>query len=220
MLPALGVQLVAIGTYVYLLGVLAYGRPPSPLHPPPREATPLTTAGSRGGEVAWLACLSVVLLYPLAALVAPSAVLTGPLSVSWAGSTGLQVAGILLITFGGALAGWAFRSLGRYTTVELRISPDHTVIQGGPYARIRHPMYTAAILLGAGIALAFLSWVVGVLVLVIAVLARYRALTEERMFLSSPSVGSEYRAYAQRTGRFLPSGGRAGGGRPRRPPDS
>ncbi|GJJ06121.1 hypothetical protein Clacol_000310 [Clathrus columnatus] len=40
---------------------------------------------------------------------------------------------------------WCFRTLGRFFTLELVIRPDHKIVQSGPYAIVRHPSYTGAL---------------------------------------------------------------------------
>ncbi|KAF4562916.1 hypothetical protein EYR36_003349 [Pleurotus pulmonarius] len=67
------------------------------------------------------------------------------------------------------LCGWAlnlagtlfrvacYRALGRQFTFELSIRADHRLVTTGPYALVRHPSYTCAILSGVGALLAHLS---------------------------------------------------------------
>ncbi|KAF9553110.1 hypothetical protein CPC08DRAFT_698048 [Agrocybe pediades] len=50
-----------------------------------------------------------------------------------------------------ALRVWCFRSLKRFFTYEITIQKSHKLIQTGPYAYVRHPSYTAQILLTAGV---------------------------------------------------------------------
>lgn len=41
---------------------------------------------------------------------------------------------------------WCYRALGNYFTFELAVRPNHKLITTGPYAFVRHPSYTAAML--------------------------------------------------------------------------
>lgn len=50
------------------------------------------------------------------------------------------------------------RWLGRFWTAEAALQPDHQVVDRGPYATVRHPIYTAAIGLYLGTALVFAAW--------------------------------------------------------------
>jgi protein-S-isoprenylcysteine O-methyltransferase Ste14 len=77
------------------------------------------------------------------------------------------------------------------------------IVTHGAYARIRHPFYAAFLLGLAGAAIALphpgtaIAFVYGVAIL------NATAAREERRLLAS-SFGAEYRAYVDRTGRFLP----------------
>ena len=70
----------------------------------------------------------------------------------------LMVAGALL-TLAGVVGTFACRRwLGRFWTAEAALQPDHRVVDQGPYARVRHPIYSAAIGLYLGTALVFAAW--------------------------------------------------------------
>lgn len=111
------------------------------------------------------------------------------------------------VGFGVGLAGlalwtWVQAALGRQWSAQLQTRSGHRLITTGPYARVRHPMYTAMLGFGLGLALVTANWVfVGLAVLVVLGLVA-RAPREERMMLEQ--FGEEYRAYTQRTGRFFP----------------
>jgi protein-S-isoprenylcysteine O-methyltransferase Ste14 len=84
----------------------------------------------------------------------------------------------------------------RYAAATIRVEEGQPVVSTGPYALVRHPMYSAAIVLLASIPLALGSWL-GLLWLVpfSAVLA-WRLLNEER-FLRQNLPG--YAEYTQKT---------------------
>jgi protein-S-isoprenylcysteine O-methyltransferase Ste14 len=68
-----------------------------------------------------------------------------------------------------------------YAASNVRVEANQTVIDSGPYAYVRHPMYAAAIWLFVGIPLALGSWwSIGLIVLVVPVLL-WRLLDEERI---------------------------------------
>jgi len=46
---------------------------------------------------------------------------------------------------------WCFRSLQKFFTYEITIQSSHKLIQTGPYRYVRHPSYTAQILLTGGV---------------------------------------------------------------------
>jgi protein-S-isoprenylcysteine O-methyltransferase Ste14 len=106
-----------------------------------------------------------------------------------------------------ALALWVFRrahkDLGRNWSITLEIRAEHKLVSTGLYSVIRHPMYTAFLLMGLGQALLLANWVAGLAGLLgFAILFFLRVGKEERMMLET--FGSEYRAYMQRTKRLIP----------------
>ncbi|MFT2214333.1 protein-S-isoprenylcysteine O-methyltransferase [Rhizobium giardinii] len=106
-----------------------------------------------------------------------------------------------------ALAMWVFRrthkELGRNWSVTLEIRDRHELVCGGPYALIRHPMYTSFLLMGFGQAFLLSNWIAGPAGIVgFAVLFFARVDKEERMMLEI--FGSRYRDYMGRTKRIIP----------------
>lgn len=98
---------------------------------------------------------------------------------------------------------WVHRSLGHHFSNALRIRENHALVTHGPYHLMRHPMYTAFYLLHISVlfltANAFmgLTWIAGLTLII-----RLRVRREEAMMIEH--FGEEYRAYLNRTGRFLP----------------
>ncbi|WP_331377100.1 protein-S-isoprenylcysteine O-methyltransferase [Sinorhizobium chiapasense] len=106
-----------------------------------------------------------------------------------------------------ATAMWVFRrthkELGRNWSISLEIRDKHELICRGPYALVRHPMYTSFLLMGIGQAFLLSNWVAGLAGLVgFAVLFFLRVDEEERMMLEI--FGPQYRAYMDRTKRIIP----------------
>ena len=106
--------------------------------------------------------------------------------------------GLLSLTFWT----WTQAALDTRWSAQLQLRKEHTLITSGPYARIRHPLYAAMFAWAIALALLTANWIfVAITVLTIAgTLARVPK--EEQMMLDS--FGDEYRAYMQRTGKFLP----------------
>ena len=78
----------------------------------------------------------------------------------------------------------------------------HTVVQHGPYRRVRHPLYASRIVLIMGAALTLGSWIALVPAVLIAVLLVIRTSLEDRL-LTMELPG--YRDYAEHVpGRLLP----------------
>jgi len=102
---------------------------------------------------------------------------------------------------------WLFRrthkELGKNWSISLEIREKHKLISGGPYALIRHPMYTSFFMLALGQALLLANWIVGLAGLAgFAALFFLRVHKEERMMIDT--FGDEYRQYMGRTKRIIP----------------
>ncbi len=66
--------------------------------------------------------------------------------------------GLLLTLLGVAGTVYSRRVLGAMWTAENALQEEHHIVDSGPYGLVRHPIYTAAILLCLGLALAFPLW--------------------------------------------------------------
>jgi protein-S-isoprenylcysteine O-methyltransferase Ste14 len=100
-----------------------------------------------------------------------------------------------LITLSGlVVAVWARAVLGRNWSGSITFKEGHELIQRGPYAFVRHPIYSGLLLMGLGTAIASgrartLLMLAGVLV-VLAVKAHFE---EELMMRHFPEAYPEYR---------------------------
>ncbi len=84
-----------------------------------------------------------------------------------------------------------------------RFATSIELICSGPYAFVRHPMYTSFLLMGLGQAFLLSNWVAGLAGLIgFAILFFLRVDKEERMMLEI--FGPQYRAYMDRTKRIIP----------------
>lgn len=97
---------------------------------------------------------------------------------------------------------WAQAVLGRQWSAQLQLREEHQLVVTGPYCWIRHPIYTAMLGYGAGLALVTANWVFVVLALAMVAGLVARVPKEERMMIKE--FGEQYRAYMRQTGRFLP----------------
>ena len=102
---------------------------------------------------------------------------------------------------------WLFyrthRDLGRNWSVSLDVRERHTLITTGVYTLVRHPMYTAFLLMGIVQLLMLPNWIAGPAGLVaFGVLFFGRVRCEEEMMIGA--FGDEYRAYMRRTTRIIP----------------
>ena len=103
----------------------------------------------------WLAgpARVVVGLLLLAAAIACGVVLERRVG-RWGGSPDLVVAGLVLVAAGVGLHVAARRVLGRAWSSAIEAPPDGRLVERGPYALLRHPLYLAVLLLAAGSTLA------------------------------------------------------------------
>jgi protein-S-isoprenylcysteine O-methyltransferase Ste14 len=77
------------------------------------------------------------------------------------------------------------------------------LVTTGPYRLVRHPIYVGLILLSLGQALAFSSWLAGLVVLAgIVPTFAWRARAEEKLL--SRTFGERYAVYRQRTKMVIP----------------
>jgi protein-S-isoprenylcysteine O-methyltransferase len=113
------------------------------------------------------------------------------------------VIGAALIILGSLLRRWCFRTLGQYFTGDVKASVDQPVIRTGPYRFVRHPSYTAGIMMFTGIGLALGSWF-SFLLITIASIATYwyRVTIEERALLGT--IGEQYASFIKERKRFIP----------------
>ena len=66
----------------------------------------------------------------------------------------IAMLGANLMAAGVAFAIWARRHIGKNWSAQVMICSEHQLIRSGPYARIRHPIYTGLLLAVAGTAIA------------------------------------------------------------------
>lgn len=142
------------------------------------------TPGGRGG--AWVVAQFAL----MGALVA-----AGFLPPAWPDQVDLplSLAGIVLVPAGGALALWAARLLGRSLTVFPK-PVEAGLVTRGPFAVVRHPIYTGGLVLFSGYAL-LTSVPALALTAALAVLWAGKLRVEERLLAA---VYDGYPAYCER----------------------
>ena len=119
------------------------------------------------------------------------------LETRWSGGTPVVtvVAGALLIAAAHLLIVWAFKA-NTFATTVVRLQPERgqTVIDTGPYAWVRHPIYTASLAVHIGTALMLgARWSLLGLPL-LAILLGLRAALEERTLRQGLAGYGEYAA--------------------------
>jgi len=109
-----------------------------------------------------------------------------------------------------ALFLWVHHALGENWSTSVGTKAQHTLVTSGPYRWVRHPMYAVTFVWAFAFFLLSANWFVGIAWLALGVAAVSRAGREEAALIER--FGAEYRAYMQRTGRFLPGLGRSESG--------
>ena len=128
--------------------------------------------------------------------------------VFWPGlSNDAQIAlaflAMLLALASAAFAVLAIRELGKQWSLTARVLASHELVQRGPFARVRHPIYSALLgmLLATGLVLSTAPLTaIGALVYVLG--THWRAAREEGLLRAH--FGSAYDDYARRVPRLIP----------------
>jgi protein-S-isoprenylcysteine O-methyltransferase Ste14 len=97
---------------------------------------------------------------------------------------------------------WARVHLGKYWSSTVALKSEHQLIRTGPYARIRHPIYTGIIFAIAGTGLAVGRYA-AILALVIYVVAFWFKARKEEALLAG-EFGPAFNEHRRGTGFFLP----------------
>jgi protein-S-isoprenylcysteine O-methyltransferase Ste14 len=140
--------------------------------------------------------IAVLLIFPfrLTANVLPTRIFP------W--SQGLYDVACALTAIGILFACWARFHLGRNWSGNVTIKTDHELIRTGPYARIRHPIYTGILLALLGTGLATDAWR-AVLGFALAVVGFWIKARREEAVLGK-EFGPRFAEHQRLTGMFLP----------------
>jgi protein-S-isoprenylcysteine O-methyltransferase Ste14 len=103
----------------------------------------------------------------------------------------LALAGDVLVGAGLLAIFFVFRE-NSFTSATIELAPDQKVISSGPYALVRHPMYSGALVMLLGMPIALGSWWGALFVVAILPALIWRLLEEEK-FLAKNLAG--YVAY-------------------------
>lgn len=127
----------------------------------------------------------------------------GPLNHHFLPNTpSTNLASVLLVADGVGLSVWARYHLGQYWSSSVSLKEDHRIIETGPYAYLRHPIYSGIILaiMGSFLSTATYRALLGFAVIVTALCVK--ATREEHLL--SGELGSAYTDYRRHTGFLMP----------------
>jgi protein-S-isoprenylcysteine O-methyltransferase Ste14 len=110
--------------------------------------------------------------------------------------------GIALSFLGAGIAIWARYTIGEFWSARVTLKEGHQLIRSGPYAFVRHPIYTGMLTASLGTALVAGEWR-GVVAVVLLLAAHSRKAIREESLLTS-EFGEEYRFYRHSTGFLFP----------------
>lgn len=153
----------------------------------------------RGGFIGYR-LVAVIVIVALGA--AGRLVHVSPHTRLWHTTLALGMATDGIVIAGAAFTVWARITLGRNWSAEVTFKQDHELIESGPYALARHPIYTGLIVMGLGTAINY-GRAIG-----FAVLAGlcgglwWKARQEERVM--SRHFPDAYPAYKRRVHAIIP----------------
>ena len=112
-------------------------------------------------------------------------------------------AGVATVLAGSLFRRHCWRMLGSSFTGDVRARADQEVVSRGAYRLLRHPSYTAGIMLNTGVGIAMGSWASAALLGVASIAVYlYRMAVEERTLLAV--IGEPYREFMRTRKRLIP----------------
>ncbi len=118
----------------------------------------------------------------------------------------LDVIGLVLYLTGMAFTLWARSTLGKYwgisTSQQVKLLDEHQLIQSGPYAFVRHPMYFGWWVCMFGLTLIYPVWAVFLLLVFSVISFAGRARREDGVL--QERFGNIYTEYKKRTKFLIP----------------
>lgn len=115
----------------------------------------------------------------------------------------LRACGLGLMLLGTAYNVWGRVHLGTNWADHVRIYGNQSLVTGGPYRFVRHPLYASLLWMFYGASIAYFNPLAALETTLIFLPAMwYRSNLEERAL--AETFGADYQNYRARTGRFLP----------------
>lgn len=124
-----------------------------------------------------------------------------PLSITSATTIAIP-AGIIILSSGIGLQIICLRVLKKAKTTPLFQKPTSNLLQSGPYARSRNPIYIAVFLQFLGLAFLINTWWLIIALPILYIYLRYGVIAREEQYLEQ-KFGEEYRRYQSNVPRWL-----------------
>ncbi|MCZ6652630.1 MAG: isoprenylcysteine carboxylmethyltransferase family protein [Planctomycetota bacterium] len=150
--------------------------------------------------------MNAAALLSLLGLAALIAYIVNPTWMSWSSRplpAWLRRSGVGVALLGFVLLQWSHQALGRNWSDEPRLLTGQGLVRTGPYRWIRHPIYSAFLLIFSSPLLISANWFLGAMWIGMATLDVLRRIRIEEAMLVR-HFGDEYRVYMKVTGRLLP----------------
>ncbi len=110
---------------------------------------------------------------------------------------------ILLAALAVVLGFSSTSALGKQWRFDAALNADHALIQTGPYAIVRHPIYASMLLMLIATALIVSNWIALSIALVLYFIGtEIRVRVEEKLLVGH--FGQQYQEYRRRTSAYLP----------------
>ena len=114
----------------------------------------------------------------------------------------IAIAGVVLTYAGAAVAIWARFILADNWSARITLKVGHQLIRSGPYAYVRHPIYSGILLAALGTAILVGEWR-GLLAVAMVTIAFSMKAKREEAYMNA-EFGESYAHYRQSTGFLVP----------------
>jgi protein-S-isoprenylcysteine O-methyltransferase Ste14 len=120
----------------------------------------------------------------------------------WQRKLPLSILAVALVLIGLFILIWARSTLGVNWNANVETKEWQALVQKGPYAKVRHPMYTGLVTMVLGSALSY-GRMLGVVILVIFIVGFWLKALQEESILTK-RYGDAYKEYKAKTKAFIP----------------
>ena len=107
----------------------------------------------------------------------------------------LKMAGLAIFMVGMSLRIWSQKTLGDQWSADISAKVDGHVIQNGPYAFVRHPIYLSYLIIAPALFIMTANWPVGMLALLYVLVSIGRISCEEEFLIRH--FGVRYLSYVE-----------------------